>query len=87
MPYNPYLLKKYDAHINVEIAKGVHATKYLVKYVNKGIDRATLAIGDRSVEISDFAGEIHQLYRSSSSAYGVSYSSGKTSGHDLTISS
>ena len=52
VPYNPFLSKKYGAHINVEVAKGVHAIKYLAKYVYKGTDRATLAIGDRYDEIS-----------------------------------
>lgn len=52
VPFNPYLTKKYNAHINVEVAKGVHAIKYLAKYVYKGSDRATLAVGDRYDEIS-----------------------------------
>lgn len=52
MSHNLYLLKKYGAHTNVEIAKGVHVIKYLAKYVYKGKNRATLAIGDRFDEIS-----------------------------------
>lgn len=44
VPFNPYLTKKYAAHINVEVARGVHAIKYLAKYVYKGSDRATIAI-------------------------------------------
>ena len=33
VPYNPYLLLKYNAHINVEICITVSAVKYLYKYV------------------------------------------------------
>ena len=39
-PYNPYLLLKYRAHINVEVVAGISAIKYLYKYVYKGPDRA-----------------------------------------------
>jgi Helitron helicase-like domain at N-terminus len=36
VPYNPYLLLKYNCHINVEICSSVTAVKYLYKYVYKG---------------------------------------------------
>ena len=32
VPYNPYLLAKYECHINVEICTTVKAVKYLYKY-------------------------------------------------------
>ncbi|POS81872.1 hypothetical protein EPUL_006518, partial [Erysiphe pulchra] len=51
VPYNPYLTKKYKAHINVEISGGVRAIKYLAKYVYKGSDRATLAVPGQHDEI------------------------------------
>ena len=35
IPYNPSLLLKYNAHINVEICSTVSAVKYLYKYVQK----------------------------------------------------
>ena len=44
VPYNPYLSKRYNAHINVEICSSVRAFKYLYKYVYKGHDRATVAL-------------------------------------------
>ena len=44
VPYNPYLLLRYDAHINVEICATIAAVKYLIKYVYKGHDRAVLVI-------------------------------------------
>ena len=52
VPFNPYLSTKYCAHINVEVAKGVRAIKYLAKYVYKGSDLATLSMSDRCDEIS-----------------------------------
>ena len=42
VPYNPYLLLNYNAHINVEICSTVCAVKYIYKYVYKGHDRAII---------------------------------------------
>ena len=42
VPYSPFLLKRYNAHINVEICNSVSAVKYIFKYVYKGGDRATV---------------------------------------------
>lgn len=39
VPYNPYLLAKFVAHVNVEICTSITAVKYLYKYVYKGPDR------------------------------------------------
>ena len=36
VPYNPFLLLQYDAHINVEICTTIKSVKYLYKYVYKG---------------------------------------------------
>ncbi|VDL66325.1 unnamed protein product, partial [Nippostrongylus brasiliensis] len=46
VPYNPYLLLKYNSHINVEICGMITAVKYLYKYVYKGTDKARLRIGN-----------------------------------------
>ncbi|GBN54440.1 hypothetical protein AVEN_170934-1, partial [Araneus ventricosus] len=40
VPYNPYLTKKYNAHINVEICSSIKSIKYIFKYVYKGHDCA-----------------------------------------------
>jgi hypothetical protein len=44
IPYNPYLSVKYNCHINVEIANGILAVKYLYKYVYKGHDRTCVTV-------------------------------------------
>jgi hypothetical protein len=46
--YNVYLLTKYDAHINVEVCNNIRAVKYLLKYVYKGHDCATIEVSRQS---------------------------------------
>jgi hypothetical protein len=46
VPYNPHLIRRYKAHINVEICTTVQAIKYIHKYVYKGRDKATLEIAN-----------------------------------------
>ncbi|XP_035233478.1 uncharacterized protein LOC118205293 [Stegodyphus dumicola] len=52
VPYNPYLTKKYNAHINVEVCSSIKSVKYLFKYVYKGHDAAKVVLeesGDRTL--------------------------------------
>ncbi|KAB2624893.1 hypothetical protein D8674_016553 [Pyrus ussuriensis x Pyrus communis] len=46
IPYNPWLLLRYDCHINVEICASIKSVKYLYKYVYKGPDRVTVEFQD-----------------------------------------
>ena len=46
VPYNKYLLFKYNCHINVEYCHSVNAIKYHLKYINKGLDSATFTVDD-----------------------------------------
>ncbi|XP_073033758.1 uncharacterized protein [Primulina eburnea] len=47
VPYNPWLLLKYDCHINVEICGGIKCVKYIYKYIHKGPDRVALELRNR----------------------------------------
>jgi hypothetical protein len=44
VPYNPYLLRLFNCHINVEACGSIKAVKYLFKYIYKGHDRTSVAM-------------------------------------------
>ena len=44
VPYNPFLLLKYNCHINVEDCFSIRTVKYLNKYINKGHDSISIAL-------------------------------------------
>ena len=50
IPYSPYLLLKYDSHLNVEILSSVQAVKYMYKYITKGPDRIIMSLKVNGVE-------------------------------------
>ena len=47
VPYNAWLSKKYNAHINLEACMSVKSVKYLYKYIYKGHDAANIEIRER----------------------------------------
>nr|XP_043611927.1 uncharacterized protein LOC122583606 [Erigeron canadensis] len=48
IPYNPYLLAKFDCHINVEICSTIKAVKYIYKYICKGCDRISFVVSSNN---------------------------------------
>ena len=42
VPYNPYLSKRLNCHLNIEHCASIKAVKYLFKYTYKGHDRASM---------------------------------------------
>jgi hypothetical protein len=44
VPYNPYLLQKFQTHINVEISTSIKSFKYIYKYIHKGGDKAEIRL-------------------------------------------
>lgn len=53
VPYNPYLLAKFDCHINVEICSTIKAVKYLYKYIYKGHDRVSFSVDSTNDDINE----------------------------------
>ncbi|XP_057299513.1 uncharacterized protein LOC130630155 [Hydractinia symbiolongicarpus] len=47
VPYNPWLSKKYNAHINLDACMSVKSVKYPYKYIYKGHDCANIKINER----------------------------------------
>ncbi|WVZ64734.1 hypothetical protein U9M48_014211 [Paspalum notatum var. saurae] len=46
VPYNPFLLRYFNCHINVEVCSNIKAVKYLYKYLYKGHDRASVSVNE-----------------------------------------
>lgn len=61
VPYNRFLLLKYQCHFNVEIAQGIVGYKYIYKYISKGHDRANLIMkeADGVSAMQDEGGDQH----------------------------
>ncbi|CAK9303228.1 unnamed protein product [Gordionus sp. m RMFG-2023] len=53
IPYNKYLLLKFNAHINVEICTSIKSVKYIFKYVYKGYDCANIDLKTNSLQSHD----------------------------------
>jgi hypothetical protein len=59
VPYNPYLLRLFNCHINVEACGSIKAVKYLFKYIYKGHDRASVTV--READKEDNKGNIDEI--------------------------
>ena len=46
VPYNPYLSKRFNCHINTEVCSSIQAVKYIYKYIYKGPDMANIVVGE-----------------------------------------
>lgn len=70
VPFSPYLLQRFEAHINVEVCAAESSMKYLFKYLHKGVD---MAVGElaSSNEIKDY---IAGRYLSASESFWRLYS-------------
>ncbi|KAL3352294.1 hypothetical protein AABB24_020373 [Solanum stoloniferum] len=55
VPFNPYLLCKFNCHINVEVCSDIKVVKYIYKYICKGHDKISFSIreDDTNVEIDE----------------------------------
>ena len=68
IPYNPILLLKYQAHINLELVATVLGIKYLFKYFHKGSDRVMVEVMGKLVE-DEIKTFINARYTSSNEAH------------------
>ncbi|WVZ85979.1 hypothetical protein U9M48_032832 [Paspalum notatum var. saurae] len=46
VPYNPFLLRYFNCHVNVEVCSSIKAVKYLYKYLYKGHDHASVSLNE-----------------------------------------
>ena len=51
VPYNPYLLSRYNCHINIDISSGLKAVKHLYKYIYKSHDKIAVNISQNDGDI------------------------------------
>ena len=63
VPYNKYLLYKYNCHINVEYCHSIQAIKYLFKYINKGMDEAQVTVETKTCTDADETGQVQEQHR------------------------
>jgi len=62
VPYNRYLLLKYNAHINVEICTSVKSVKCIYKYIYKGYEACTVALQGQRVDYDEIQAFINARY-------------------------
>ena len=60
VPYNQFLNRKYNAHINVEISSSIKSCKYLYKYIYKGPDMASVAV---DLQLQNNTHQGHEIHK------------------------
>ncbi|XP_076043645.1 uncharacterized protein LOC143026761 [Oratosquilla oratoria] len=60
VPYNKFLCKKYNCHINIEICTSIASVKYIFKYVYKGYDSIHVAIAENQMGQEIIYDEVQQ---------------------------
>lgn len=71
VPYNAFLLVKYDAHINVEASFSVKSIKYIYKYIFKGFDCANVVVtseGTSELQLDEVSNFVNCRYLSAPEA-------------------
>ena len=71
VPYSPYLLLKYNCHINIEVCTSLQVIKYIYKYIFKGFDCANISItteGQPELRYNEITNYINARYVSASEA-------------------
>ncbi|GBN33134.1 hypothetical protein AVEN_166455-1 [Araneus ventricosus] len=53
IPYNPWLSKKFNAPVNVEVCSSIKSVKYLYKYVYKRHDAASIRFENENILVHD----------------------------------
>ncbi|XP_077174871.1 uncharacterized protein LOC143828370 [Paroedura picta] len=62
VPYNPYLLLRYNCHINVEVCASVKSVKYIFKYIYKGYDRAPVRVMETHQKYDEIQSHVDSRY-------------------------
>lgn len=69
VPYNPVLLRAFEAHINVELCNSIKSIKYVCKYINKGSDQAAFGLQKDFDKVTRY--ESGRYISSSEAAWGI----------------
>ena len=69
VPYNRYLLLKYQCHINVECCISIKSVKYIHKYIHKGHDHTTMQLAREGQPINEVEMYLDARYVSAMEAF------------------